>query len=80
MNNMPKMTEKDKAEFIALHKMMARMSHTSAMAALSQSLGKFLYEGACTPDDAADILKAAFDEEVDRKVDAMDISELFSML
>lgn len=66
MTTLPKMTQEDKDGLIALHMAMRTVDRHSADSALVQSLGKFLLEDACTPDDAADILKAVFDEEADR--------------
>lgn len=65
MTTLPKMTQEDKDGLIALHMAMRTVDRHSADSALVQSLGKFLLEDACTPDDAADILKAVFDEEAD---------------
>lgn len=63
MTTLPKMTQEDKDGLIALHMAMRTVDRHSADSALVQSLGKFLLEDACTPDDAADILKAVFDEK-----------------
>lgn len=63
MTTLPKMTQEDKDGLIALHMAMRTVDRHSADSALVQSLGKFLLEDACTPDDAADILKAVFDEQ-----------------
>lgn len=70
---MPKMTEEDKDSLIALHTAMRLIDRSSADSALVQSLGKFLREDACTPDDAATILKAVFDEEADRRANEIGI-------
>ena len=73
MTTLPKMTQEDKDGLIALHMAMRTVDRHSADSALVQSLGKFLLEDACTPDDAADILKAVFDEEADRVSSEVDI-------
>lgn len=70
---MPKMTEEDRDSLIALHLALRLLAPDSADAALVQSLGKFLREDACTPDDAATILKAVFDEEADRRANKIGI-------
>ena len=70
---MYKMTEQDKQEFILLHKTMEEFRPGAAAQAMLQSLGKFLREDACTPDDAATILKAVFDEEADRRANEIGI-------
>lgn len=44
-----------------------------------QSLGKFLRIGLCTPDDAADIIKAIFNEEADKRIDNMIMMDLLSL-
>lgn len=80
MTTLPKMTQEDKDGLIALHMAMRTVDRHSADSALVQSLGKFLLEDACTPDDAADILKAVFDEEADRVSSEVDIDALLSML
>lgn len=77
MTTLPKMTQEDKDGLIALHMAIRTVDRHSA---LVQSLGKFLLEDACTPDDAADILKAVFDEEADRVSSEVDIDALLSML
>lgn len=70
---MPKMTEEDRDSLIALHLALRSLARDSADSALVQSLGKFLREDACTPDDAATILKAVFDEEADRRANEIGI-------
>lgn len=70
---MPKMTEEDRDSLIALHTAMRLIDRSSAGSALVQSLGKFLREDTCTPDDAATILKAVFDEEADRRANEIGI-------
>lgn len=70
---MPKMTEEDRDSLIALHTAMRLIDRNSADSALVQSLGKFLREDACAPDDAATILKAVFDEEADRRANEIGI-------
>lgn len=80
MTTLPKMTQEDKDGLIALHMAMRTVDRHSADSALVQFLGKFLLEDACTPDDAADILKAVFDEEADRVSSEVDIDALLSML
>lgn len=34
-----------------------------------QALGKFLHDGNCTPQDAADVLLALYDEEKGERID-----------
>lgn len=80
MTTLPKMTQEDKDGLIALHMAMRLIDRSSADSALVQSLGKFLREDTCTPDDAATILKAVFDEEADRVSSEVDIDALLSML
>lgn len=62
-----KMTEEEKQGLIHMHKVISTIMPGEAAQAMLHSLGKFLREGACTPEDAADIIKAVFDEEVDRR-------------
>lgn len=73
MTTLPKMTQKDKDGLIALYMALRLLAPDSADAALVQSLGKLLREDACTPDDAATILKAVFDEEADRRANEIGI-------
>lgn len=63
-----KMTEEEKQGFIHMHKVISTIMPGEAAQAMLHSLGKFLREDACTPEDAADIIKAVFDEEVDKKM------------
>lgn len=63
-----KMTEEEKQGFIHMHKVISAIMPGEAAQAMLHSLGKFLREGACTPEDAADIIKAVFDEEVDKEM------------
>ena len=63
-----KMTEEEKQGFILMHKTISVIMPGEAAQAMLHSLGKFLREGACTPEDAADIIKAIFDEEVDKEM------------
>lgn len=79
MTTLPKMTQEDKDGLIAFHMAMRTVDRNSADSALVQSLGKFLLEDSCTPDDAADILKAVFDE-TNRVSSEVDIDALLSML
>lgn len=66
--NTIKMTADDKMALIATHKIMSMMDPGGAAEAMIQALGKFLHDGNCTPQDAADIIKAVFDEEVDKEM------------
>lgn len=61
-----KMTEEEKQSVIIMHKAISVVMPGEAAQAMLHSLGKLLREGACTPEDAADIIKAVFDEEVDK--------------
>lgn len=76
---MYRMTEQDKQEFICLHKTMEKFCPRDAAQAMLQSLGKFLRIGICTPDDAADIIKAIFNEEADKRIDNMIMMDLLSL-
>ena len=82
MTTVPKMTEEDRDSLIALHMAMRSVNRGSADSALVQSLGKFLREDACTPNDAAIILKAVFDEEAKRRADetCISVDALLSMM
>lgn len=68
MFKISKMTEEEKQSAITMHKVISAIMPGEAAQAMLHSLGKFLREGACTPEDAADIIKAVFDEEVDREM------------
>ena len=74
MSKISKMTEEEKQSAIILHKAISAIMPGEAAQAMLHSLGKFLREGACTPEDAADIIKAVFDEEVDEEM-----AEMFSL-
>lgn len=63
-----KMTEEEKQGFIHIHKVISVIMPGEAAQAMLHSLGRFLLDGACTPEDAADIIKAVFDEEVDKEM------------
>lgn len=69
MFKISKMTEEEKQSVIAMHKVISAIMPGEAAQAMLHSLGKFLREDACTPEDAADIIKAVFDEEVDKKME-----------
>lgn len=64
-----KMTENDKMALITTHKILSMMDPGPASAAMIQSLGKFLHDGACTPQDAADVLLALYDEEKGEQIE-----------
>lgn len=68
MYQISKMTEQEKQGMIVIHKTFSEVLPGEAAQAMLHSLGKFLREGACTPEDAADIIKAVFDEEVDKEM------------
>lgn len=68
MFKISKMTEEEKQSVIAMHKVISAIRPREAAQAMLHSLGKFLREDACTPEDAADIIKAIFDEEVDKEM------------
>lgn len=68
MFKISKMTEEEKQSVIIMHKAISVVMPGEAAQAMLQSLGKFLREGVCTPEDAADIIKAVFDEKVDKEM------------
>ena len=76
---MYRMTEQDRQGIILLHKTMEEFCPGEAAQAMLQSLGKFLRIGLCTPDDAADIIKAIFNEEADKRIDNMIMMDLLSL-
>lgn len=67
--NTIKMTADDKMALIATHKILFMMDPGPASIAMIQSLGKFLHDGVCTPQDAADILLALYDEEQGEQIE-----------
>lgn len=68
MFKISKMTEEEKQSVIHMHKAISVVMPGEAAQAMLHSLGKFLREDVCTPEDAADIIKAIFDEEVDKEM------------
>lgn len=76
-----KMNADDKMALIATHKIMSMMDPGAAAGAMVQSLGKFLHDGNCTPQDAADVLMALYDEEKGKEIDrVMEGTPLFDLL
>lgn len=71
MFKISKMTEEEKQSVIVMHKVVSAIMPGEAAQAILHSLGKFLREGACTPEDAADIIKTVFDEEFDKEMAVM---------
>lgn len=71
MNKMPNMTAEDKTALIAVHHMTAMFDRPGADFALLQTMGKALRDDAMTPEDAVDLIKAAFDEKGDAVINAM---------
>ena len=67
MFKISKMTEEEKQSVITMHKVSSAIMPGEAAQARLHSLGKFRREGASTTEDAADIIKAVFDQEVDRE-------------
>lgn len=76
MNNMPMMTAEDKQGLINLHNLTSMLNPGASAQAMLHSLGRFLIDGTCTPDDAADIIKGVFDESVDKEISNMPIGNL----
>lgn len=79
--NTIKMIADDKMALIATHKIMSMMDPGAAAGAMIQSLGKFLHDGNCTPQDAADVLLVLYDEEEGERVDRiMETDPLLGLL
>lgn len=64
-----KMTEEEKQGFIHMHKVISAIMPGEAAQAMLHSLGKFLHDGVCTPQDAADVLLALYDEEKGEQIE-----------
>lgn len=71
MIKMPTMTAEDKAGLIAVHHLTAVLDRANADSALLQTMGRALRDGAMTPDDAVDLITAAFDEKGDAVINIM---------
>lgn len=79
--NTIKMTADDKMALIATHKIVSMMDPGGAAETMIQALGKFLHDGNCTPQDAADVLLALYDEEKGERVDRiMETDPLLGLL
>lgn len=80
MYKFSKMNEQEKHEIILMHKALAAIMPDAAAQAMLHSLGKFLRENACTPQDAADIIEGIFDEDIDEKICAVFAEDFSSMM